>query len=183
MISPALMRWDGRSSPVRFLIRSPPDSFGWNRPWTALVLIRSPVYPFRGRPTLSPRVASIREPRDSPVLSAADSGGPDNFANFNHTLNVPNPILSDQFDIRIDHTINSKQNVFGRWTYKNGRTVNPSGLLLPAETDFEHDNQIVLAHNYAITPNLVNELRGGLSRGQLGGTFPSMDRPSCNSWG
>ena len=104
-------------------------------------------------------------------------GGPNNFANFNHTLNVPNPILSDQFDIRIDHTINSKQNVFGRWTYKNGRTVNPSGLLLPAETDFEHDNQIVIAHNYAITPNLINELRGGLSRGQHGGNFP-LDGPA-----
>jgi len=104
-------------------------------------------------------------------------GGPNNFANFNHTLNVPNPILSDQFDIRIDHTINSKQNVFGRWTYKNGRTVNPSGLLLPAETDFEHDNQIVIAHNYAITPNLINELRGGISRGQHGGNFP-LDGPA-----
>jgi hypothetical protein len=99
-------------------------------------------------------------------------GGPNNFAEFNHTLNVPNPIVSDQFDIRIDHIINSKQNLFGRWTYKNGRTVNPSGLLLPAEADFEHDNQIVIAHNFAITPNLINELRGGISRVQLGGKFP-----------
>jgi len=104
-------------------------------------------------------------------------GGVNNFANFNHTLNVPNPILSDQFDIRIDHTINTKQNVFGRWTYKNGRPVNPSGLALPAEADFEHDNQIVIAHNYLITPNLVNELRGGISRRQNGGTFP-LDGPA-----
>ncbi len=95
----------------------------------------------------------------------------------NHTLNVPNPILSDQFDIRIDHTINTKQSVFGRWTYKNKRFVVPSGLSLPAETDFEHDNQIVLAHSYAITPNLINELRGGLSRRQNGGNFP-IDGPA-----
>jgi hypothetical protein len=104
-------------------------------------------------------------------------GGVNNFANFNHTLNVPNPILSDQFDIRIDQTINTKQNIFGRWTYKNGRPVNPSGLGLPAEADFEHDNQIVIAHNYAITPRLINELRGGISSGQLGGTFP-IDGPA-----
>nr|AUN36764.1 Oar protein [uncultured bacterium] len=105
-------------------------------------------------------------------------GGPDNFALHNHTRNFPNPILSDQFDIRIDHTINSKQNVFGRWSYKNQRSVNVDQriLLLPAETDFEHDNQIVLAYNYAITPNLINELRGGISRGQLGGDFP-LDGP------
>src|SRR6185312_11225126 len=106
-------------------------------------------------------------------------GGPENFALHNHTRNFPNPILSDQFDVRIDHTINSKQNVFGRWTYKNQRSVNVFQpiLLLPAETDFEHDNQIVLAHNYAITPNLINELRGGISRVQLGGDFP-LDGPA-----
>src|SRR4029077_7308504 len=126
-------------------------------------------YPGNIIPTsdFDPRATAILNYYPLPI-----QGGVNNFAHFNHTLNVPNPILSDQFDIRIDHTINSKQNVFGRWTYKNGRTVNPSGLLLPAETDFEHDNQIVIAHNYAITPNLINELRGGLSRGQHGGTFP-----------
>jgi carboxypeptidase family protein len=95
----------------------------------------------------------------------------------NHTLNVPNPTLSDQFDIRIDHTINTKQNMFGRWTYKNGRRINPSALALPAESDFEHDNQIVIAHNYVITPSLINELRGGLARRQNGGDFP-LDGPA-----
>ncbi len=96
---------------------------------------------------------------------------------FNYVVNVPDPILSDQFDIRIDHTINTKQSVFGRWSYKNKRFVSPSGLALPAETDFEHDNQIVIAHNYAITPNLINELRGGISRRQNGGVFP-LDGPA-----
>jgi hypothetical protein len=102
---------------------------------------------------------------------------PNASGDFNYAVNVPNPILSDQFDIRIDHTINSKQSVFGRWSYKNGRRVNPSGLLLPAETDFEHDNQIVIAHNYTITPSLINELRGGMSRRQSGGAFP-LDGPA-----
>jgi len=121
---------------------------------------------------IDPRATAILQFYPLPI-----QGGPNNFDLFNHTVNVPNPILSDQFDIRIDHTINPKQNVFGRWTYKNGRTVNPSGLLLPSETDFEHDNQIVIAHNYAITPNLINELRGGISRGQHGGSFP-LDGPA-----
>ncbi len=98
--------------------------------------------------------------------------GANNLNGSNYVKNIADPILSDQFDIRIDHTINSKQNVFGRWTYKNIRRVSPFGLLMPVENDFEHDNQIVLAHNYAITPNLINELRGGISRGNSGGTFP-----------
>jgi hypothetical protein len=121
---------------------------------------------------IDPRATAILQYYPLPI-----QGGPNNFALFNHTVNVPNPILSDQFDVRIDHTINTKQNVFGRWTYKNQRQVNPSGLGLPAESDFEHDNQIVIAHNYAITPNLINELRGGLSNGQLGGNFP-LDGPA-----
>ncbi len=96
----------------------------------------------------------------------------------NFVANFANPILSDQFDIRIDHTINSKQSFFGRWTHKRIDRVNPSfyGLLLPAETDFERDNQVVLAHSYAITPHLVNELRGGISHSNSGGDFP-LDGP------
>jgi hypothetical protein len=112
-----------------------------------------------------------------PFYPLPNVGGVNNFAKNNLTRNVPNPILSDQFDIRIDHTINDKQNVFGRWTYKNKRFVSPSTVGLPAEADLEHDNQVVLAHNYVITPNLVNELRGGISRVQLGGNFP-LDGPA-----
>lgn len=112
-----------------------------------------------------------------PFYPLPNTGDPNSFVEgaINYVKNVPNPILSDQFDIRIDHTINSKQNVFGRWTYKNIRRVSPSGSgsdeLLPSETDWEHDNQVVLAYNYAITPHLINELRGGLSRGNSSGTF------------
>ena len=112
-----------------------------------------------------------------PFYPLPNVGGVNNFAKNNLTRNVGNPIISDQFDIRIDHAINTKQNVFGRWTYKNKRFVTPSTVGLPAEADSEHDNQVVLAHNYVITPNLVNELRGGISRVQLGGNFP-LDGPA-----
>src|SRR6202521_5811047 len=115
-----------------------------------------------------PRAAAILSFYPLPNQSGSD---------FNYVVNIPDPILSDQFDIRIDHTINTKQSVFGRWSYKNNRFVSPSGLALPAETDSEHDNQIVLAHNYTITPSLINELRGGISRRQNGGVFP-LDGPA-----
>jgi len=105
------------------------------------------------------------------------------FGTDNYVVNTPNPILSDQFDIRIDHTINSKQSVFGRWTRKNSdircgtSTCGVKRLLLPAEVDFDHENQVVIAHSFAITPNLVNELRGGISRGNSGGHF-DIDGPA-----
>src|SRR6267154_3729603 len=141
------------------------DGFGFD-PVTGLPIAGQANIVPTGR--FDPRAAAILNFYPLPNQSGSD---------FNYAVNVPNPILSDQFDIRIDHTINSKQNLFGRWTYKNGRRVNPSGLLLPAESDFEHDNQIVIAHNYAITPSLINELRGGISRRQSGGAFP-LDGPA-----
>jgi hypothetical protein len=136
-----------------------------------------PLHDLQGNPFPGNKIdPSLWDPRAALILQFYPQPlQPGSF--HNHTLNVPNPILSDQFDIRIDQAINTKQSVFGRWTYKNGRTVNPSGLGLPAEQDFEHDNQIVIAHNYAITPNLVNELRGGISRRQGGGNFP-IDGPA-----
>jgi hypothetical protein len=110
-----------------------------------------------------------------PFYPLPNSGDPNTFVEgaINYVKNVANPTLSDQFDIRIDHTINSKQNIFGRWTYKNIRKVSPNATdqLLPSEHDFEHDNQVVLAYNYAITPHLINELRWGISRNNSGGTF------------
>ena len=136
-----------------------------------------PIHDLDGTPFTGNMIPTDRfDPRAPAILEfyplPNQSGG-----DFNYVVNVPNPILSDQFDIRIDHTINTKQSIFGRWSYKNIRKVSPSGLLLPAETQFEHDNQVVLAHNYAITPNLINELRGGISRRQNGGNFP-LDGPA-----
>jgi hypothetical protein len=104
-------------------------------------------------------------------------GGLDVFQRDNHIQNVANPTLSDQFDVRIDHTINATQNIFGRWTHKSSNITRPSGLLLPSQIDSDRQDQIVIAHNYAITPNLVNELRGGISRGHSTGNFP-LDGPA-----
>lgn len=124
--------------------------------------------PIPGQANMIP--AGQFDPRATAILNFYPL--PNSSGDFNYVVNVPNPILSDQLDIRVDHTINTKQSIFGRWSYKNIRKVNPAGLLLPAQTNFEHDNQIVLAHNYTITPTLINELRGGISRRQGGGDFP-----------
>ncbi|HEY7096956.1 MAG TPA: TonB-dependent receptor [Terriglobales bacterium] len=104
-------------------------------------------------------------------------GGLDVLQDNNYVANVPNPILSNQFDIRIDHTINAKQNIFGRWTHNKRDITTATDLLLPQQADTDRQTQVVIAHNYAITPNLVNELRGGISRGTFEGDFP-VDGPA-----
>lgn len=104
-------------------------------------------------------------------------GGLDVFQFDNYQRNVPAPILSNQFDVRIDHTFNSKQSIFGRWTFKDTDTTVTTMLLLPSQEESDQQNQVVLAHSYAITPNLISELRGGISRGSTTGTFP-VDGPA-----
>jgi len=134
--------------------------------------------PFPGNiiPTdrIDPRATAILQFYPAPI-----QGNVNDFQQFNHTRNFPNPTLSDQFDIRIDHTINSKQNMFGagRTRTKDRSTSSNQSWVSLLKPISKHDNQIVLAHNYAITPNLVNELRGGISRRQGGGDFP-IDGPA-----
>jgi hypothetical protein len=107
----------------------------------------------------------------------------------NYVRNFPTPISSNQGDLRVDRNISSKQSTFARFTWKQrsvfatpnggaapgGTSVNGSPLLgafsLP-ETDWG----LTVAHNYIISPTLLNEVRGGFTEShfaQLLGITPS----------
>jgi hypothetical protein len=81
----------------------------------------------------------------------------------NYRANAASPIVSRQFDVRIDHTLTNKQSVFGRLSWKNQDQTNPNTLLLPPDTAYTHARSLVLSHNYTISPSLLNEFRFGLS--------------------
>ena len=99
----------------------------------------------------------------------------------NYVLNMPTPISSDQADLRLDQNINSKQTVFARGTYKirsvevapsAGGSSSPTGsaLLGPFSTP-EIDFGFTAAHNYIISPSLVNEARVGYNGNHTKTTF------------
>ena len=95
--------------------------------------------------------------------------GPLSIAN-NSTVNFPTPITSNQGDIRIDQVINSKQSAYSRFTYKNRSVTDlpASGttqitLLNGPFTKPEIDFGLVVAHNYVISPTIVNEVRTGFN--------------------
>jgi len=108
------------------------------------------------------------------VLMPMPNLGPaDSFAN-NYQTNFPSPISSNQGDVRIDHTLTSRQSVFARFSYKNRQvTTAPSAActftycaeagspLQGAYNTPEIDEGMTFAHNYVFTPNLLNEFRGG----------------------
>lgn len=87
--------------------------------------------------------------------------------NYLASFNVP--INSAQGDVRIDQVLTSKQQIYARYTYKNRRILNypqdengnPGSTLLGSTSQPEVYNAFTIAHNWVITPNIVNEIRAG----------------------
>jgi hypothetical protein len=112
------------------------------------------------------------------LMPSPNTGDPNSFSN-NYSENMSTPISSNQFDTRIDQNLTSKQLLFGRITYKKRSVItapNPYHPFFwevggsPSTGPFsqpETDSALTLAHNFTITPSLLNELRGGYSRAHL----------------
>jgi len=90
---------------------------------------------------------------------------------FNYETLVPTPSSTNGFDVRIDHNLTSKQQIYARFSWKNLLTdvANP---LLPDDADSEHNRSLLLSHNYAIRSNLINEFRFGFTNALTNVNFP-----------
>ena len=90
---------------------------------------------------------------------------------FNYETLQSIPSSTNGIDGRIDHIINSKQQVYARYNWKNLVTnvVNP---LLPNDLDHEHDRSFLVSHNYFLRKNLLNEFRFGFTDSILAPRFP-----------
>src|SRR5258708_27441675 len=69
--------------------------------------------------------------------------------------------------------------MFVRWSWKHltAQSLTDAALstinnFLPPDEDAEHNNNLIVSHNYLITNNLVNEVRFGLSFWQFQVKFP-----------
>jgi hypothetical protein len=79
---------------------------------------------------------------------------------------------SNQYDIRIDQYITSKQTIFGRWTWKNINDLSANDLLVPSSNNPDQYRLLTLAHNYVIKANLINEFRFGFTHQNTGYNNP-----------
>jgi hypothetical protein len=108
-------------------------------------------------------------PNTGPLTGAAS------IAN-NYATNFATPISSNQGDMRLDQVINSKQTVYARFTYKHRDVITTPGqsagsttpgttgsILLGGFSQPEIDYGLVVAHNYVISPSVVNEARTGFN--------------------
>ncbi|MDR3793636.1 MAG: carboxypeptidase regulatory-like domain-containing protein [Terracidiphilus sp.] len=109
------------------------------------------------------------------MFPQANTGAVGSYAN-NYQNNFRSPISANQGDVRLDKTLSGRQSVFARFSYKNRQvTTAPSedcvitycaeagSPLLGGFNTPEIDEGLTFAHNFVISPNLLNEFRGGFN--------------------
>jgi len=134
------------------------------------VLDPTTAEPFPGNQMPASRLNAVSQSLLKNYLPSPNFGnGVD--TNGNYRLQMPTPASLNGYDIRVDHNLSAKQQLYGRWSWKNVDTtaVNP---LLPAEEHFETNRNLIVSHNYTIRANLLNEVRFGLTYYALKVNFP-----------
>jgi hypothetical protein len=91
----------------------------------------------------------------------------------NYRALVPLHNTTNGYDIRIDQYIGSKNQLFGRWSWKNHPyQALTSSPLSPPVTIADSNRNLVLSDSFTITPHVINEFRFGLARGTVDSAFP-----------
>ncbi len=100
------------------------------------------------------------------------------------------PIMSAQFDGRIDEVINSKHSIFVRYTYKNRRVTNypgypntPGTPLVGETSQPEIDNALTGGYNWIVSPSIVNEVRAGFTKFRTNASFALTTQEVANALG
>ncbi len=109
------------------------------------------------------------------LMPAPNYGPAGSYAN-NYQTNFPSPIGSNQGDVRLDHSFSARQSLFARFSYKNRQvTTAPSATcvftycaeagspLQGAYNTPEIDEGLTFAHNFVLSPQMLNEFRGGFN--------------------
>jgi hypothetical protein len=111
-------------------------------------------------------------------------------SNANYLQQTSTPSNTDGYDLRVDRTLTAKQSLFVRWSWKHldGQSLTDSYLgtlnsFLPPDHDNEHNNNVIVSHNYVITNSLVNEARLGLSFWDLQVKFPIQGATAVSTLG
>jgi hypothetical protein len=93
--------------------------------------------------------------------------GPADALSRNFFRQLPRTMDADQFDVRVDHAITSKNNIFGRFSLSNQTTPNPGafdGFIGGSNTVYRNIRQVVLNDVHLFSPTIVNEFRAGYTR-------------------
>ena len=99
---------------------------------------------------------------------------------YNYQTLVPIPSNSNAWDLRVDHMLSPKHQLYARYSWKNvflneynnDTIISPANNFLPNDQAHEQNRSLVISYNYVITPSLINEFRFGLTNFTENETFP-----------
>ncbi|HVO97224.1 MAG TPA: carboxypeptidase regulatory-like domain-containing protein [Bryobacteraceae bacterium] len=96
---------------------------------------------------------------------------------YNYQTLAPIPSNTDGWDLRVDQTISSKQQVYARYSWKNvAAQLGGNGMLanqfLPNVSAHDQNRSFLVSYNYSITPSSINEFRFGFTNFQENDGFP-----------
>lgn len=145
--------------------------------------------PFTGQPYANntiPSGAACANSQDcvNPVAQALLNYYPGPNANigvanpsYNYQTLVPIPSSTNGWDLRVDRTITSKQQIYARYSWKNalyneGAMGAPAGQFLPNVVAQDQNRSFLVSYNYVIRPNLINEFRFGFTNFHENDNFP-----------
>jgi hypothetical protein len=134
--------------------------------------------PFAGNIIPSNRISSVSAGLMTALYPLPTRPG-ESIAAPNHQLQEPVANNNDQYDIRVDHNINDRQRIYGRWSQKDIARVSPTSLpsTIGRRTGSANPVNMVVAHNWAVRASLLNEIRVGWARQESISTFGLGGKP------
>jgi hypothetical protein len=149
------------------------------------------VNPFTGLPFPNNQIpANMLNPVAQKLLTQYYPGPNYNSGSTTGNYRTLEPLANqtDGYDIRIDQAIGSKNQLYGRWTWKNLpyqtlSTANSTAQLLPPVSNTEGDRNLLISDSHIITSTLVNELRFGWSTLSIQSGYPFSGASVVNNLG
>jgi hypothetical protein len=95
--------------------------------------------------------------------------GPPSAQSQNFAINIPHRQNGDSFDTRIDHRLDTKDALFGRFSFANQVTPNPGAfgagnILSGGNVALNFARQAVITDTHIFSPTVVNEVRMNYTR-------------------
>lgn len=91
----------------------------------------------------------------------------------NYRILARNDSATNRYDLRIDHHLGKKQQVFARWSAESdGLPAFFGSYLLPPSQYATRSHSLVVSHDYTFSPAWVNEFRFGVTHSSSIESFP-----------
>lgn len=102
----------------------------------------------------------------APNLTNPPLPGPGDFPVYNYAVTKRGYVNNDQYNARVDHSLTSRDQIWGSFTHDNRPTFQPGALPLSGSSWPLSDTLLTITETHTFSPNIVNEARFGYNRGK-----------------